>query len=147
MSARLGPPSDSRWDILFFITRVLIISPAASLTDTNATIPTQGRKSVQNWLTYRFPDAQYATSENVHSRVAQLDESFHSLQDYMSKVESKESDVAQKELLLGLLKPDETSLIFVNKTNVAIDLLSFLQEKGWEKCDTLHKVRLAVEKS
>ncbi|ETV74714.1 hypothetical protein, variant 2 [Aphanomyces astaci] len=99
-----------------------------------ATIPTYGRLAVSEYLKKKFPDAEYAITDNFHRTVPTLDQSFVRLND--SSVD------ARQQLLLEILANDKsvgTTLIFVDSVASAKALHAFLHVLHGVPCTMLHK--------
>ncbi|RLN61950.1 hypothetical protein BBJ29_003418 [Phytophthora kernoviae] len=121
-------------------------------TEHTQTIFNYGKRSVRNYIDYKFPTAVFAVTKGFHCTLPKLTLYSHDLQEFMAGGEFIDEQHARCELLYQILTSSsgessgsaatahEKTLVFTNSIASADALLAFLQmEKGMTNCSVFHK--------
>ncbi|DBA00411.1 TPA: hypothetical protein N0F65_012942 [Lagenidium giganteum] len=110
------------------------------------TIFNYGRKSVRQYIDYKFPDTRFAVTQDFHRTLPRLETSTHDLEKFMADQQLTNKDQARKMLLWSILnQPDNanalsSTLIFTNSVASAEELYAYLRhDMGLATCVQFHK--------
>ena len=134
-----------------------------------ATLPSYGLRSMEKYIESRFPKAKWISNEHLHKHHPRIVQSFHRVQgrEFMTPERIKlvmraifnqplEGEGAEElsvafldsiplEQPDDMLQPEDSTMVFVNTAEVAMDLAGALRRKNIA-CAEFHKLQMASDK-